>query len=237
MPGNKLKGIVSIIVSAFGFSLMALFVRLCDDCGGPVSAFQKGFFRNIVAFAIALVVFLRTRPVSSSSSLIPRPSSLRLTPQFIGKDPVALRACLERVKAAGYETADLNCGCPFPMVRNKGRGSGLLSTPEAFERMLAVGCETMGPGRFSVKDGQIVDYNCVEEFYRDISDYDFAIDGVLNIPRGPVNQPGLDSGTPHHHNQGDENCGQNAQCMSCNVPALHSRRHNYAINKYNDFIC
>ena len=59
MSGNKLKGIVSIIVSAFGFSLMALFVRLCDDVGGPVSAFQKGFFRNLVAFAIAAVVFLR----------------------------------------------------------------------------------------------------------------------------------------------------------------------------------
>ena len=55
---------------------MALFVRLCDDVGGPVSAFQKGFFRNVVAFAIALVVFLRTRPVSTS--LIPRSSSLLL---------------------------------------------------------------------------------------------------------------------------------------------------------------
>ena len=40
---------------------MALFVRLCDDCGGPVSAFQKGFFRNLVAFAIALVVWWRGR--------------------------------------------------------------------------------------------------------------------------------------------------------------------------------
>ena len=73
---SKAKGIIAIIISAFGFSLMALFVRLCDDVGGPVSAFQKGFFRNIVAFAIALIVFLRTRPVSSS--LIPRPSSLLL---------------------------------------------------------------------------------------------------------------------------------------------------------------
>ena len=61
MPGNKLKGIVSIIVSAFGFSLMALFVRLCDDVGGPVSAFQKGFFRNIVAFAIAAIVWWKGR--------------------------------------------------------------------------------------------------------------------------------------------------------------------------------
>ena len=76
MLSGKTKGIIAIIISAFGFSLMALFVRLCDDVGGPVSAFQKGFFRNIVAFAIALVVFLRTRSVSSS--LIPRPSSLLL---------------------------------------------------------------------------------------------------------------------------------------------------------------
>lgn len=74
-----------------------------------------------------------------------------VTPQFIGKDPLALRDCLERVKAAGFKTADLNCGCPYPMVRNKGRGSGLLRTPEVLERMLAVGCETMGEGGFSVK--------------------------------------------------------------------------------------
>ena len=60
MLSGKAKGIVAIVVSAFGFSLMALFVRLCDDCGGPVSAFQKGFFRNVVAFAIAAIVFWRS---------------------------------------------------------------------------------------------------------------------------------------------------------------------------------
>ena len=78
-------------------------------------------------------------------------ASLRVTPQFIGKDPAALRACLARVRSAGYDTADLNCGCPFPMVRNKGRGSGLLRTPDVLRRLLEAGCEVMGPGRFSVK--------------------------------------------------------------------------------------
>ncbi len=78
-------------------------------------------------------------------------NSLRVTPQFIGKDPAALRCCLERVKSAGYDTADLNCGCPFPMVRNKGRGSGLLKTPDVLRQMLEVGCAVMGPGKFSVK--------------------------------------------------------------------------------------
>lgn len=76
---------------------------------------------------------------------------IKVTPQFIGKDPESLRACLLRIKEAGYDTADLNCGCPYPMVRNKGRGSGLLRTPAVLEKMIAVGCETMGEGKFSVK--------------------------------------------------------------------------------------
>ena len=61
MLSAKTKGIISIIISAFGFSLMALFVRLCDDCGGPVSSFQKSFFRNVIALAIAIAVWWRER--------------------------------------------------------------------------------------------------------------------------------------------------------------------------------
>lgn len=53
------KGIACIVVSAFGFALMALFVRLCDDFGDGVSAFQKAFFRNVIAVAIAAAVFFR----------------------------------------------------------------------------------------------------------------------------------------------------------------------------------
>ena len=86
-----------------------------------------------------------------TSNLQPPTFNLLLTPQFIGKDPAALGECLMRVKDAGFTTADLNAGCPYPMVRNKGRGSGLLRTPAVFERMIAVGCEVMGEGRFSVK--------------------------------------------------------------------------------------
>ena len=88
-----------------------------------------------------------------------REQGLKVTPQFIGKDPLALRVCLEKVKAAGYDTADLNCGCPYPMVRNKGRGSGLLRTPDVLRRMLEVGCDVMGPGKFSIKARLGVDRN------------------------------------------------------------------------------
>ena len=69
------KGIACIITSAFGFALMAFFVRLCDDFGGPVSSFQKSLFRNLIAFFIALAVFLRNHRSSAPCTF---PSSLPL---------------------------------------------------------------------------------------------------------------------------------------------------------------
>ena len=58
----KAKGIAAIVASALGFALMAALVRLADDYGEPLSAFQKSFFRNLVALAVAAVVYWRRRP-------------------------------------------------------------------------------------------------------------------------------------------------------------------------------
>ena len=57
MPGDRRKGIACIVVSAFGFALMAFFVRLCDDYGAAVGCVQKSFFRNVIALVIAGWVF------------------------------------------------------------------------------------------------------------------------------------------------------------------------------------
>ena len=112
-----------------------------------------GFTEAVTPFIAAIAGFdpLKDRELVNRTIEQSNNRTILLTPQFIGKDPVALRDCLLRVKAAGYDTADLNCGCPFPMVRNKGRGSGILRTPDVLRAMLEVGCETMGPGKFSVK--------------------------------------------------------------------------------------
>lgn len=60
----KQKGVLCIVASAFGFALMAFFVRLCDDYGGEISCFQKSFFRNVIALILALAVYLRGRAAS-----------------------------------------------------------------------------------------------------------------------------------------------------------------------------
>ncbi len=62
-----------------------------------------------------------------------------------------MRELLKGFKDRGFDRADLNAGCPFPMIRRRGRGSGLMRTPEVLERLLEAGCEEMGPGNFSLK--------------------------------------------------------------------------------------
>ena len=134
--------------------------------GVTIRTFREVFAEVIAAagFTEAVTPFIAANPgfdplrdaelrefVDSSIRRFVDSGTVRCTVQFIGKDPGALKESLERIKAAGVETADLNCGCPFPMVRNKGRGSGILKTPAVLERMLAVGCETMGEGKFSIK--------------------------------------------------------------------------------------
>lgn len=113
---------------------------------------EAGFTEAITPFISALpgVDPLKDRELAGIKDAHDE-TGLKITPQFIGKEPEALKASLRRIKAAGMDTADLNCGCPFPMVRNKGRGSGLLRDAKTFEKMLAVGCEIMGEGKFSIK--------------------------------------------------------------------------------------
>ena len=75
----------------------------------------------------------------------------RLVPQVITKHPDAMRVLLRAFRDRGFARADLNAGCPFPMIVRRGRGSGLFRNPDLLERLLAAGCEEMGPGRFSLK--------------------------------------------------------------------------------------
>lgn len=51
---NRSKGIVFIIISAFGFAMMSAFVKLSGD----LPSFQKTFFRNVVSLIVAFTLIL-----------------------------------------------------------------------------------------------------------------------------------------------------------------------------------
>ena len=54
---NRSKGIIFIIISAFGFAAMSAFVKLA----GNLPSFQKTFFRNLVSLAVALFLVFKSR--------------------------------------------------------------------------------------------------------------------------------------------------------------------------------
>lgn len=129
--------------------------------GVTIRAFRETFSSAIeeAGFIGAFAPFIPANPgirVSDRllADLMPFPAEHQvalLVPQVITKHPDAMRELLRGFKARGFDRADLNAGCPFPMIVRRGRGSGLLRSPDTFERLLAAGCEEMGPNRFSVK--------------------------------------------------------------------------------------
>lgn len=54
---NNIKGIIFILLAAFGFSLMTFFVRISGD----LPTMQKAFFRNSVALIVAASVMIRSK--------------------------------------------------------------------------------------------------------------------------------------------------------------------------------
>ena len=57
MIDKKYRGIVYIIISAFCFALMNMFVKL----SGNLPTFEKAFFRNFVAFFVALFMMIKDK--------------------------------------------------------------------------------------------------------------------------------------------------------------------------------
>ena len=57
IKNDKTKGIIYIIISAFFFALMGLFVKMSGDL--PI--IQKSFFRNFVAMIFAFVLITKNK--------------------------------------------------------------------------------------------------------------------------------------------------------------------------------
>ena len=119
-------------------------------------AWRVAFCRHFGGLNRALSPFIptvrgtRIRPALLTDVLPQHNQALPLVPQAIGKDPADLTVLLAALHDLGYACADLNAGCPWPMVARKGRGAGLLANADVLRRMLDAGCTAL-PGGFSIK--------------------------------------------------------------------------------------
>jgi len=76
--------------------------------------------------------------------------ALPVVPQILGKNADDFLFLASKIADLGYSTINWNLGCPSPTVVNKGRGSGLLPSPEGIAQFLD-GVMGQLPCRLSIK--------------------------------------------------------------------------------------
>lgn len=77
--------------------------------------------------------------------------SLPVVAQVLFSDGTELTELVSILKDYGYDEINLNLGCPYPMVTNKGRGAALLEKPEVLFEALQQLYSKNSQVRFSVK--------------------------------------------------------------------------------------
>lgn len=116
-------------------------------CLAPIRGITDAVFRNAFSkhfggFDVAVAPFIatqkgrRVKPSVLKDVLPERNSGMPVVPQLLSKDPDAFVIFANALFDLGYETINWNLGCPFPMVANKQRGSGLLPFPDKIEAFL-----------------------------------------------------------------------------------------------------
>ncbi|MCP4133562.1 MAG: tRNA-dihydrouridine synthase family protein [bacterium] len=87
----------------------------------------------------------KLRPLKSAMG-----QGIPLIPQLLSNDAEEFILYANTLYEMGYGTINWNLGCPYPMVVNKGKGSGLLPYPERVKSMLDTVSASMKPA-LSVK--------------------------------------------------------------------------------------
>ena len=73
-----------------------------------------------------------------------------LIPQLVASEPEELNQLAGFLASQGYREIDVNMGCPFPLIANRGKGSGILPYPEKVAALLDA-MRQLPEIRFSVK--------------------------------------------------------------------------------------
>jgi tRNA-dihydrouridine synthase B len=116
------------------------------------NAFSRHFdgFDAAVAPFIPTITAARFKKTHLKDVLPENNQAMPIIPQIIGNNPEDFIPLAKRLFDLGYATVNWNLGCPFPMVANKQRGSGLLPYPQKIEAFLEATISAI-PNRLSIK--------------------------------------------------------------------------------------
>lgn len=114
--------------------------------GVTTAQFRTAFAACFGGFDYAVAPFILSAKGARLSGshfkdLLPEANrGIRVVPQILSNDPGAFLETVSRLRELGYREVDWNLGCPYPMVANKGRGSGLLPHPDRVRAFLDEVC-------------------------------------------------------------------------------------------------
>ncbi len=79
---------------------------------------------------------------SSLKDIIPEFNNpgVKVVPQLLGNSGADFRSFASAIVDLGYREINWNIGCPFPMVTNKRKGSGILTYPDMIKGFLDIVC-------------------------------------------------------------------------------------------------
>lgn len=106
--------------------------------GSPLEKSSSGSFGGIDAYYTPFVRMEKgefrnkdVREIASENNTVSR-----LIPQLIASTPAELERLAGLFIEKGYKEADINMGCPFPLMTGKHKGSGILPYPAEVEALL-----------------------------------------------------------------------------------------------------
>ena len=120
------------------------------------SGYRQAFSKYFGGFDYAVSPFLRTLAggrckASKLRDLHPRENqNLPIQPQIISNQAADFIAIARMLHDWGYQTVNLNLGCPVPMAAGRGCGAGLLAEPDYLKRLLEAILEGI-PGKLAIK--------------------------------------------------------------------------------------
>jgi tRNA-dihydrouridine synthase len=114
----------------------------------PLRGITNGTFRDVYASLFEGIDYALAPFISATAGKKVNPSVLKdilpdnnvrmpLIPQVIGANPDDVQMMFRVIhRELGYETININMGCPHRPIVSKGRGSGFLKKPDSIWRML-----------------------------------------------------------------------------------------------------
>ncbi|MDD5132633.1 MAG: tRNA-dihydrouridine synthase family protein [bacterium] len=119
--------------------------------------YRNAYSRFFAGYDLAVTPFIRSCVVTSNTctalrDLFPRNNDTRfgIIPQILSNTPSDFISMAKALYELGYETVNLNLGCPIKHIRSKRRGAGLLPYPSEIMRMLNTVIPAI-PNKLSIK--------------------------------------------------------------------------------------